>query len=103
MKDGGRAVPSTGSLLYDRPKTGYKCSRCGLPKRNHVCTYRPDPNLTPDQQRPPASRARRESRGAAENDKLRVSWAKREDDTIRACVQKVCEEVARMMYDAGRR
>ena len=83
------------SGLYDKPKTGYKCSKCGLPKRNHVCTFRNILGEGDDADRlrgkGPAgavSHGKRRSE-AADDSKLRVSWTKHEDETIRMCVRRV--------------
>ena len=55
-------------LGSDRPKAGYKCSKCGQPKRNHVCTYQPGSALAQQQV------AQRPSNKRDDGDKLRVSW-----------------------------
>ena len=65
----------------EKRKEGYKCSKCGQPKRNHVCT-RPDM---------PTATAKRNAVLARDEaaDKVRVSWSREEDMTIRSCVQRV--------------
>ena len=79
MRDGNPAR----LLGADRPKAGYKCSKCGQLKRNHVCTFQPGSALAQSQvaSRPP--------RLSAEGDRLRVSWTKHEDETIRMYVSSV--------------
>jgi len=67
----------------ERPKAGYKCSKCGQPKRNHVCTYQPGSALAV------AQAAAKQQRQQADGDKLRVSWTLHEDDTIRQFVSRV--------------
>lgn len=69
-------------LSNDRPKSGYKCSKCGQPKRNHVCTFQP--STVQDAAEINAHRSPRS--GALDGDRLRVSWSRHEDDTIRMYV-----------------
>ena len=64
----------------ERRKEGYKCSKCGQPKRNHVCTMAHMPTATAKQR---AAQAR------SGDDVVRVSWSREEDMTIRSCVQRV--------------
>jgi len=72
----------------DRPKAGYKCSKCGQPKRNHVCTFQPGSALAPAAPAVPRPRERCSSAGA-DGEKLRVSWSKDEDETIRMNVSRI--------------
>ena len=70
----------------EKPKAGYKCSKCGQPKRNHVCTYQPG---TPMALEVMANAQNRRAPGVDPGDKLRISWSKHEDDTIRMFVSSV--------------
>ena len=40
IRDGSTRLLHGGSGV-EKAKAGYKCSKCGQPKRNHVCTYQP--------------------------------------------------------------
>ena len=74
-------------------KEGYKCSKCGQPKRNHQCT---NPDLPVASKRGPVrpkpAAADEEGGGIvgmAGDDRVRVSWSREEDMTIRSCVRRV--------------
>lgn len=68
LREGNDRTEDEGSTSSNA-KTGYKCSKCGQPKRNHICTFQPgaEPSTA---KRPPALSAR-------------VSWTPEEDETIR--------------------
>jgi len=74
--------------LTEKPKAGYKCSKCGQPKRNHVCAQR---HLEALYLRGGKSH-KKTHEGASStsvDDKVRVGWTRHEDETIRACVRSV--------------
>lgn len=64
-------------------KTGYKCSKCGQPKRNHVCTFQP--GAYDEEEAGAPQRARK----AASTLPLRVSWTRHEDEFIRRNVKRL--------------
>lgn len=45
-------LPETSSASRRRNRTNYRCSKCGQPKRGHVCPYQPRV-LRADGERPP--------------------------------------------------
>ena len=97
IRDGTRLLHGPGQ---EKPKAGYKCSKCGQPKRNHVCTYQPGTPLASE-----LANARQSGKagmggvggglvgcggsGRVSEEKVRVSWTKHEDDTIRVSVNSL--------------
>ena len=61
----------SGDSSYERSSV-YKCSRCGMPKKHHIC-------LAPEE----ASRAEEaKAKKSAAKDTQRLTWSKEEDDII---------------------
>ena len=52
MELGGAALIAGGPSASDRKKLrtpgGYKCSKCGLPKKGHVCAFGDETSESPD-------------------------------------------------------
>lgn len=70
----------TTSVEMDRfVKAGYKCSKCGQPKRNHLCTYQPGSKDAASDN----ANNRRVGSGPQ-----RLSWTRQEDELIR---NNVCQ------------
>ena len=76
IRDGSSRLMSGSASSEKREKAGYKCSKCGQPKRKHLCTYRPGMPIPP-------------GLGGGMDDKARVSWSKHEDETIRDAVGRL--------------
>ena len=81
----------SGAVPADRPKAGYKCTKCGKPKKNHVCDFQSGSMLAPaaGPAGPTRARDRMPPAMAAEGEKLRVSWTRHEDDMIRMSVSRM--------------
>ena len=43
---------STGGSTKDKGRGSYKCGRCGVPKKGHVCPYQPKLKRRPDEPMP---------------------------------------------------
>jgi len=55
MMDNDGANSSAGGSEKDKGRGSYKCGRCGVPKKGHVCPYQPKLKRRPDQP-PPETR-----------------------------------------------
>ena len=85
----------SGASGQEKVKAGYKCSKCGQPKRSHVCTYQPGMPLASA-----AAQGKHGGKGGGgggggvggeggADDRVRVSWSKHEDETIRERVGRM--------------
>lgn len=80
--------------VESRPKAGYRCSRCGLLKRNHVCLKeRPGLHAVPAAEATPrpyqSTSGHKAGTARVDGEKLRTGWTRHEDETIRLCVHRV--------------
>lgn len=70
MMDDEMEGSSTGGSTKDKGRGSYKCGRCGVPKKGHVCPYQPKLKRRPDEPLP-------ETRNAAiqvEMDEVGRAW-----------------------------
>jgi hypothetical protein len=52
MMDDDMEGSSTGESTRDKGRGSYKCGRCGVPKKGHVCPYQPKLKRRPDEPTP---------------------------------------------------
>ena len=73
--DGGVAAAAGGQVVY-------KCSRCGQPKRNHICTA-PDRPIAPAHGADAKAKREKDPHAPPES---RLGWTRHEDDIILSSV-----------------